>query len=334
MKLSMQNIAEEINNLSKNYDIGELQNIRKKLHRAQKLASKNIFDKRTISDNWAFHYGGRKELQFNIGLETINDRPHIRFGVAFSLELSQSLPKIDILIPKIALFNEYLYEYLSNFSNMKMWYYQNDEKSSEYVPSIIPDALVKKDIFIFLGIVQPYDDLNYNEAIQVMNRLLPLYIFTETNQKIKYNDNIKDFCFTSGCTKKLSSTTANLAQKKLNISLRHNDIQSILFDKLSKEYGTENVGTEIPNGQGGYIDLVVKDNKQYHFYEIKTAHTAKSCIRQAIGQLLEYAYWSGNIEISNLIIIGEAPIDSETETYIKTLKSKFSLPIKYESIQL
>ncbi|MGH2403364.1 MAG: hypothetical protein ACRDGN_02765, partial [bacterium] len=65
---------------------------------------------RAIHPNYAFHVGGRTELQFNIGEEERDGQAVVRHGVAFSLELSQSLPSIEPLLPKIARFNDYVRE--------------------------------------------------------------------------------------------------------------------------------------------------------------------------------------------------------------------------------
>lgn len=96
-------VGEEINRRSKNYKIGGLQELRKIIKKQSRLASRRIFDRRTIFENWAWHYGGRTELQFNIGVED----DFLRYGVAFSLECCQSLPSIDVLVPKMARFNEF-----------------------------------------------------------------------------------------------------------------------------------------------------------------------------------------------------------------------------------
>ena len=120
-----------------------------------------------------------------------------------------------------------------------------------------------------------------------------------------------------------------------SISLRHNVIQEALYNKLSKKYGSDNVGTEISSGNGGSIDLVVKRKKdEFWFYEIKTAHTAKACIRQAIGQLLEYSFWPKNKEASRLVVVGEPVLDDEAYQYIEYLKRRFRLPIDYETIKI
>lgn len=58
---------------------------------------------------------------------------------------------------------------------------------------------------------------------------------------------------------------------------------------LCEKYGYENVSFEHRIG-GKKIDIVLRDNNSFVFYEIKSNNSAKACIRDAIGQLLEYAY--------------------------------------------
>ena len=324
----LEQIAEEINIQSKSYNIGNLQNIRKDINGLSRLPSRFLFDKRTVFREWGWHYGGRKELQFNIGIEG----EFLRYGVAFSLECSQSLPSIDILVPKIRLFNEFLAEYSAVFSDLRMWHYESD-RSKDYIPSTINQELVKEGVFIFLGGKQELDNLDYPLILETLDRLLPLYIFTEGSMPEVISKNIySGFHFKSGCSIKPSSTSSSLAEKQLNIQLKHNDYQYQLYMKLIDVYGEENVGTEV-NINGNSIDLVVKDKEVYHFYEIKTASTAKACIRQALGQILEYSYWPGNQQAEKLIIAGSPLPDDSTTKYIAYLNSKFNIPIEYMSIK-
>lgn len=324
----LEQIAEEINDHSKNYKIGKLQSLRKKIGGLSRLPSSKLFDLRTVFKEWGWHYGGRKELQFNIGIEG----NYLRYGVAFSLDCSQSLPSIDILIPKIALFNEILAEYSEDFSDLRMWHYE-PKRSHDYMPSSIPQELVREGVFIFLGGKQDLSNLNYSLILQVLDRLLPLYLFTETTKPdCSTKKQLSGFQFKSGCTTKLSNTSGNLAEKKLDIKLKHNDYQYLLHEELVKIHGKENVGTEV-SVNGTSIDLVVKKNEdEYWFYEIKTASTAKACIRQALGQIFEYSYWPGHQKAKKLIIVGK-PIADKTEIeYVEYLRKTFDIPIEYHSI--
>ncbi len=332
----IEKITQEVNSRSKRYTLGKLQSIRKEILPLKRLSNKDIFPSRPKFDDWVCHHGGRKELQFNIGLESSEVIDQVRFGVAFALQPSQSLPDINILRPNIKLFNDYMESHPEEFSDMRMWHDRDGRRTYYDAPSIIDDELIAKDVFIFLGVQQPRDDLDYDCALDVMDRLLPLYLYTETKGNIKKSkifDTSQSFQFVPGCTPKLSTATASYPPKQMDIELRHNDIQKALHQQLSGEYGIENVGTEISSGRGTSVDLVVKQKPEYWFYEIKTAHTAKKCIRQAIGQLLEYSYWPNNQEATRLVIVGKPIMDEEARKYIEKLRSQFTLPIYYESIE-
>ena len=103
--MTIPELAEELNRQSVDFKIGNLQEMRVNLHGLKRAPCRGIFGTRTIHEGYAFHVGGRKELQFNIGHENHNDGEMIRYGVAFSLELSQTLPRVEPLFPKIRRFN-------------------------------------------------------------------------------------------------------------------------------------------------------------------------------------------------------------------------------------
>lgn len=320
-------IADEINNKAKDYKVGSLQKLRKKIGGLSRVPSSHLFDQRTVFEEWGWHYGGRKELQFNIGIEGA----YLRYGVAFSLECSQSLPTIDVLIPKIALFNEYLSEHNEKYSDLRMWHYEGG-RSNDYMVSSIPQELVREGTFIFLGGKQDISCIDYSLILETLDRLLPLYLFTESAiPEININNKFNEFQFKPGCTVKPSYTSGTSAEKILNIQLKHNDYQYRLYKELVKKHGAENVGTEV-SVNGASIDLVVKKNDRYWFYEIKTASTAKGCIRQALGQILEYSYWPGYQPAERLVIVGEPAADKEETEYIEYLRNTFGIPIEYRAV--
>ncbi len=331
--IDLKSIIEELHKRSFNYHIGDLQKIRKKIKGLQRLPNRNIFSSRSTFDDYAFHYGGRTELQFNIG----EDDGEFRHGVAFSLETSRTLPDIKVLIPKIKLFNDYLGRYQNNFSNMRMWHYnQYDSRSTDYMPSSIPHEIVDRNYFIFLGKHYPFDQIDYDLILSDFDRLLPLYIYIESDGHMQAisTATIEPFIFKPGHSIKKSSTSVTLFQKELDIDLRHNDLQEALYQKLVMEYGERNVREECPTGTGSRIDIVVRSENDFWFYEIKTALSPRACIREALGQLLEYAFWPGTQVANCLVIAGEPALDDEGAKYLNTLREHFSLPIKYEQIIL
>ena len=66
---------------ARTHAIGELQNIRAKLRGLSRRPGSVIFSSQTTHEHWAFHHGGRSELQFNIGLEKLSIEHELRHGV-------------------------------------------------------------------------------------------------------------------------------------------------------------------------------------------------------------------------------------------------------------
>ncbi len=114
----------------------------------------------------------------------------------------------------------------------------------------------------------------------------------------------------------------------------HNLIQNKLYAHLAKTHGSSQVGTEVSTGNGTSIDVVLRIKTKFWFYEIKTATSVKVSIRQAIPQLLEYAYWPNDEKATRLIIVSHLSSDTESESYLATLRKKFSIPLYYQQFSL
>lgn len=327
-------IARELNVRAAGHAIGSLQDLRKELKRLSRHPGQDIFRPQTIWDRWAFHWGGRTELQFNIGLEDASGTDEFRHGVAFSLETGRNLPSIDVLRPRMRLFNEYIRLNANAFSEMRMWHYADEKRSSNYMPGPIPHELVREGVFIFLGKIGPLSQVEYDSVLRDFDALLPLYQYVESNGASEPVTSPSDsgFTFRSGCTTKLSSTIAGQTRRLLDVSLRHNELQQVLHDRLVSEHGAANVGTELGSGVGTSVDVVVRRPDGYWFYEIKTAQSPRACIREAVGQLLEYSFWPGAQEAKRLVIVGETVLDDAGAVYLKTLQHRFSLPLEYEQV--
>ncbi|WP_143048319.1 hypothetical protein [Burkholderia sp. WP9] len=289
----------------------------------------------TISDDWAFHFGGRAELQFNIGMEESDGKKYIRHGVAFSLEPSQTLPSIDTLLPKMRLFNEFIRTEFKAPADFRIWYFRKGVRSKTLPVAPLPHELFQTGTFVFMGALSPVDQLDLDRILRDFDLLLPLYTFVESGGKLPPDkDSPIGFNFRPGNRVKSSWASASLPERQLSIELRHNALQLALYAELCTEYGQENIGTEISNGSGGRIDAVARTDDGYVFFEIKVGHFLKSCIREAIGQLLEYSYWPGAYCANELVIVGEAALDEGSGRYIETLKNRLNLPISYRRVEL
>ena len=330
----MEKIAKEINRLSAKRPIGSLQDIRKELNGLRRRAATSIFTAQSIKDDYAFHLGGRTELQFNVGWEKIAGVQRFRHGVAFSLEPSRALPSIDPLLPKISRFNEFVRTYPDELARFRMWHYENDDRSGNYGVGEIPSELAKPQVFIFLGHLASTSVPDYELVLNDFDTLLSLYKFVEGEEEFPFITRTSGFRFSSGCTIKPSTTQASLPERIIDINLRHNTIQLALYEFLAKKHGPDSVGTEIPSGAGTLLDVVLNVSGKFHIYEIKTAQSARACIREALAQLLEYSYWPGSQEAERLIIVGEPESNKESDDFLSALRNRFLLPVYYRQFNV
>ncbi len=127
--------------------------------------------------------------------------------------------------------------------------------------------------------------------------------------------------------------SATTAQGPTTARLLHNEMQTGLFEYLAGIYGEESVGTEHPCGLG-YVDVVLSQDDGFTFYELKTDTSIRSCIRQAVGQLMDYAYWPDEKRAQALIIVSPNPASAHARSYLKHLRSEFGLPVFYQQLDL
>ena len=66
------------------------------------------------------------------------------------------------------------------------------------------------------------------------------------------------------------------------------------------------------------------------FYEIKIRGSALQCIREAIGQLLEYSLFSENKHARKLVVVGLVRANKSTVKYMLHLRTITGLEILYQ----
>lgn len=328
--MDIKTLARTVNSESSAYSVGGLQELRAILKGLKRIPGSAIFSSQTTFDDWAFHHGGRSELQFNIGSEQVGGVAITRYGVAYSFETSRSLPTIDVLVPKVALFNEYVRTNLDLLSGFEMWHFQNGVRSANRMPTPISADLVDGGTFVFLGAYSPSGTVSANEVLSAFDRLLPLYRFVEGGGVPAHTTS--KFAFRPGNASKKSRAIGNSTERALSIDLRHNDMQETLYRELCEEFGSSNVGTEIPSGTGGRIDVVSRDEHGYTFYEIKVGCSVQGIIREAVGQLMEYSLWPGAKLPSEIVIVGEPEIGESGRAYLKALNRGLPIPLSYKRL--
>jgi len=326
-------IAKAINDQAKGFKIAALQEWRKQQNGLLKSPTRKIFGESTIFPQYAFHTGGRREIQFNIGIEQLNKKQYLRHGVAFSLEPSQSLPDINLLLPKIKKFNDYIEEAGKEFADMKMWHFDSDRRSEDYSVRQVRPAQFGPGNFIFMGKLQSLDQADIKLILRDFDRLMPLYEFVEGSEEMRIAPDEGEANgpeFVPGCSVKKSKSTMTIAERTLDVNLRHNDIQWGVHKHLVKIHGYQHVRTEHPTIGGKKIDVAVKTADYFNIYEIKTSSSLRSCIRDAVGQLLEYSHWPGSQQATKLVVVTESECDPESRKYLKSLRERFNIPIYHQ----
>lgn len=144
------------------------------------------------------------------------------------------------------------------------------------------------------------------------------------------------FLFKAGHTpRKTGRVARRQSQSEQEAELLHNEIQTALYRKLVKKFGEASVGTEQATGLGTSVDLVVQHEDYRVFYEIKIASTVRACVRQALPQLLEYAYWRCSDDLARrLVIVGTFEMTPDVRAYLHFLRERFDIPIWYKRFVL
>lgn len=115
------------------------------------------------------------------------------------------------------------------------------------------------------------------------------------------------------------------------VSPEHARMQVKLLARLKRDFPEARVVPE-----ENFIDVLVETNEAIRLYEIKSDLSPRMVLRQAIGQLLEYAYF----QIApcgrslHLIVIGRNPLSDCDSQYLRYLQEIISLPLEYEIVQL
>lgn len=170
------------------------------------------------------------------------------------------------------------------------------------------------------------------------------YSFANYSEQLKPIKAEKGFVFNSDSeneeenndTPIIGTITYDREPKAIEVTYVHKAICDGIKAKFVEQLGCENVSTENQAGYGNNrIDLVVRDNDKYIFYEIKAYNSSRASIREALGQLLEYSYWVNKDNANKLVIVAQKVGDlNDSKIYIKHLRDKFRLPIYFQTFDL
>lgn len=206
---------------------------------------------------------------------------------------------------------------------MGLWQANTRKSLRTFAPNV---KFMEEDVNIFSTPIP----VKHNRFIDNRDRYL-LYDW-DKNAEIPEKDDLPFSFNPSGPNqdKKVQRVVNSNFQSK-EIKQLHRKIATALYQTLLQSTKKENIGCDLPNTDGTFIDMVRKEGQEYILYEIKTYTQLRKNIREAIGQLLEYAYWTRNKKIKEIVIVSEKTIDKKAKEYIDFLRSQFNMPIFYMS---
>ena len=109
----------------------------------------------------------------------------------------------------------------------------------------------------------------------------------------------------------------------------HNIMQNALKEWLERSMDYKTVVLEENN-----IDIKATTNRgEVHLFEVKTA-SPKMCIREALGQILEYAHFKENNHYQKLIIVGPQAPEKDIKDYVDLLRELYGIPVWYRQFDI
>lgn len=109
----------------------------------------------------------------------------------------------------------------------------------------------------------------------------------------------------------------------------HARMQAQLMKELAVEYPEAEIIRE-----EDFVDVAVRTLDELILFEIKSDLEPRNVIRQALGQILEYAYYSTRHDAlpKKLVIVGRGQLSDSDQSYLNRLKQEFHLPIEYRVV--
>jgi hypothetical protein len=184
-----------------------------------------LFTRSTIfpDKEYAFHDGGRTELQFNIGVEQWEGSRYYQHGVAFSFETSRSLPDPAVLTSKVRRFNEWVRANDDVLWGFKMWDWGGPTPGDDRSPGEILASLMETGTFVFLGTRVPESSVDVDRILYDFDRLYPLYTFVESGTELEDSPIPVGGPHRRAVT--TTHTTASRLAMEIEVDLRHNALQ-------------------------------------------------------------------------------------------------------------
>ena len=132
---------------------------------------------------------------------------------------------------------------------------------------------------------------------------------------------------------KLKNTKKRKRTYKADTSIDpyHDKMQNALYELLKRTHRKEYEKVLLESNR---VDIKAKTHKdKWHYFEIKT-DSPKLSIRNALGQIMEYAFWPDVERAEKLIVVSDMKPDRETLKYLSFIRNRFNIPVFYRYFDL
>lgn len=110
----------------------------------------------------------------------------------------------------------------------------------------------------------------------------------------------------------------------------HRDIQIGLIDFLERTFPKNNISYEDSSEiNNRLIDVVMQEGERKYYFEVKSYPNIMTCIRMALGQLIEYCFYTKEKRADKLIIVSQNKSNSDVEDFLLHLRQTLDLNVYY-----
>lgn len=140
--------------------------------------------------------------------------------------------------------------------------------------------------------------------------------FKQLLENVKNNDGLT--------IKKEDNVKYVLSESVREYTPKHNIMQNRIRQELEKSGLYSQILLE-----SGHVDIkALTHDGKWHYFEVKTS-CPRYCIREGLGQILEYVHFSNGIKAEKLFIVGPQKMSDHEKSYIQLLRNVYNLPIWY-----
>ncbi|AYL95288.1 hypothetical protein HYN43_008260 [Mucilaginibacter celer] len=140
------------------------------------------------------------------------------------------------------------------------------------------------------------------------------------------------FVFNPGVARNSTGFERHTTASGVAVKRHHSTITNALKKFLQPDFTEAKGNLSIEKTSFGVntADIVLLHKKnEISIIEVKTSGIARKNVREAIGQLIDYAYWFDDIIVHSLIIVSPTPLSSNERDLIRRFQSHFKLKLEY-----